>query len=126
PELTIMIEAGYDVLTLGNHEFDYGPDLLASYLQLAGYPEMSDKLPILAANTVIPEGHALNEVGLQKTHIKTLNNGLKLGFVGLMGEHAAGVAPLAEPILFADQIESVRSAVEQLKSEGAEVIILLS
>ena len=126
PELTLMIESGYDVVTLGNHEFDYGPELLANYLKIIGYPEMALQVPIVASNTLITEGHILGEMGIEQTHVKRLSNGLMIGFFGLMGKHAADVAPMAEPITFADQVESARNSVAKLQNEGVDVIILLS
>ncbi|MCH8494492.1 MAG: metallophosphoesterase [Balneolales bacterium] len=126
PEIDLMIAAGYDVLTLGNHEFDYGPERLASYLHLAGYPEKHDEVPIVASNTVIPAGHPLGETGLLPWRIINLDNGLNVGFFGLMGKDADSVAPGAAPITFADQHEIAAKMVQALKENGADVIVLLS
>ncbi|MCC5925561.1 MAG: bifunctional metallophosphatase/5'-nucleotidase [Bacteroidetes bacterium] len=126
PELDLMQMAGYDVVTLGNHEFDYGPEILAEYLKRLGYPATAAKLPIVASNTVIPDGHALGETGLRNTYIRELDNGLRVGFFGLMGKHADSVAPMAESITFADQHETARAMVAELRNAGADVIVLLS
>ncbi len=126
PEISLMIAAGYDVVTLGNHEFDYGPERLASYFEVAGYPEMSAKTPVLASNSIIPDGHPLGEVGLKDTYIRTLENGLKIGFFGIIGQHAVEVAPMAEPVTFAGQHETARRAVGELLEAGADVIVMLS
>lgn len=126
PELSLMIEIGYDVITIGNHEYDYGPDILAQYLKRAGYPQAQSRTAIVASNTVPPLGHPLNDLGIKKTHIKTLNNGLKLGFFGLMGIDAVEVAPLAEPVTFLDQVETARSSVRMLEEAGADIIIAIN
>lgn len=126
PEVTLLIESGYDILTLGNHEFDYGPELLADYLKIAGYPDRASRTPIVASNTVIPGNHPLGDVGIQDTYIRTLENGLKLGFVGIMGAHAADVAPMAAPVTFSDQISAVRRSADYLRSQNVDVIILIS
>jgi 5'-nucleotidase/UDP-sugar diphosphatase len=126
PEIRLLIESGYDILTLGNHEFDYGPELLAEYLSIAGYPQLSERNPIVASNTIIPENHPLGNLGIHKTYIRTLDNGLRIGFLGIMGAHAAGVAPMATPVTFSDQIAAARSAVDHLTSENVDVIIMLS
>lgn len=52
-----MRRIGYDLVTLGNHEFDYGPEVLAAYLQAAGYPEAAARTPVVATNTIPPAGH---------------------------------------------------------------------
>jgi 5'-nucleotidase / UDP-sugar diphosphatase len=126
PELSLMMQAGYDIITLGNHEFDYGPEKLAEYFETAGYPDSAGKTVVVASNTVIPEGHPLAAIGLVPWHTRTLDNGLKLGFFGLMGKHADSVAPMAEPVTFSDQEAAAKAMVEHLRGEGADVIILLS
>jgi 2',3'-cyclic-nucleotide 2'-phosphodiesterase (5'-nucleotidase family) len=126
PELNLMIQAGYDIVTLGNHEFDYGPEVLAEYLRTAGYPNAAGRTVVVASNTVIPDDHPLGEVGILPWHIRTLDNGLTLGFFGLMGKHADSVAPMAQPVTFSDQETSARTMVEHLRREGADVVILLS
>lgn len=126
PELNMMIEAGYDVITLGNHEFDYGPDVLAQYLERVGYPEMALQVPIVATNMQIPDGHPLEKMGIESTHLKRLPNGLVVGFFGMMGIHAANVAPMAAPVTFTDRVQAASMAVNQLRDNGADVVIMLS
>ncbi|SHK12572.1 UDP-sugar diphosphatase [Anaerobranca californiensis DSM 14826] len=126
PEISLMIELGYDVITIGNHEYDYGPDILAQYFKLAGYPESQNSTAIVATNTLPPSGHPLNDIGIKDVHIKTLENGLKVGFFGLMGVEADEVAPLAKPVEFTDQIEAAKKAVEKLKGAGVDVIIAVN
>ncbi len=126
PELNLMIESGYDVITLGNHEFDYGPEVLAQYLERVGYPEMSLQVPIVATNMLIPQGHPLEKMGIEPTHLKRLSNGLVVGFFGIMGIHADNVAPMAEPVTFSDRVFAASSAVKQLRDNGADVVIMLS
>jgi 5'-nucleotidase / UDP-sugar diphosphatase len=38
PEIELMKKIGYNGMTIGNHEFDYGPEILAQYFLRAGYP----------------------------------------------------------------------------------------
>jgi UDP-sugar diphosphatase len=126
PDLTIMNRIGYDAVIIGNHEYDYGPELLAQYLQTAGYPEANEHTILLASNTLPPAGHALNDLGIQKTAVLNLPNGLKVGLFGLIGIDAVNVAPYAEPVEFADQAETARSMVAALKKEGVDIIVALS
>ncbi|HHU82111.1 MAG TPA: hypothetical protein GXZ26_03835, partial [Firmicutes bacterium] len=79
PELLLMQSIGYDLVTLGNHEFDYGPEVLAGYLQAAGYPEAAAGMPVVATNTMPPADHPLAAVGLTRTHLVELANGLRVG-----------------------------------------------
>lgn len=122
PELSVMQRMGYDIVTVGNHEFDYGPDVLARYYKAAGYPAANDTTTLVASNLRIPAGHPLGEVGLQETHIRTLDNGLKVGFFGLLGQYAAPLAQKA-PIEATDATEAARRSVQALREAGAEVVI---
>ena len=125
-ELSLMLSLGYDAITIGNHEFDYGADVLAAYFRAAGYPRVGKTTPIVASNTVIPEGHALGEAGIQKTAIKTLANGLQVGFFGLLGKDAIEYTPYAAPISFSEQQAAAGAAVAALEAAGAEVIVAIS
>lgn len=126
PELGLMLELGYDAITLGNHEFDYGTDVLADYLRAAGYPQAGSKTPIIASNMLVPAEHPLTEVGIQKTYIKELDNGLRIGLFAILGKDAAEYTPYAAPITFSEQTEAARNAVAELQAAGADIIIALS
>ncbi|MGI6358326.1 MAG: bifunctional metallophosphatase/5'-nucleotidase [Bacillota bacterium] len=126
PELDLMLQLGYDVITLGNHEFDYGPDVLANYLKAASYPSAAAQTPIVASNIVIPEGHPLGEAGILPTYLKTLPNGLTIGFFGLLGVEASEVSPAAAPVTFSDQQTAAQAAVQELEAAGADLIVALS
>ncbi|NLY89973.1 MAG: hypothetical protein GX085_10245 [Firmicutes bacterium] len=119
PELTLMRRIGYDLVTLGNHEFDYGPEVLAGYLQAAG-------MPVVATNTMPPAVHPLATVGLARTHLVELANGLRVGFFGLLGKNAVSVLAKPGPVRFSDQHQAAREAVADLKARGAQVIIAVT
>ena len=91
PEIELMMQIGYDATTIGNHEFDYGPDALTEYLKRAGYPEANEKLPLIISNVNIPDGHSLLDVALLPHKIMELENGLKLGLFGILGIDAYSV-----------------------------------
>jgi 5'-nucleotidase len=106
----------YDVTTLGNHEFDYGPAALAAILNAA--KASGDPIPAIvssnihfAGKTAAGDDTALSalfdESGgtnpgapIHRTVVVTTSNGLKVGFVGIMGADAAAVAPLKAPTYF--------------------------
>jgi 2',3'-cyclic-nucleotide 2'-phosphodiesterase (5'-nucleotidase family) len=126
-ELTIMQEMGYDAVTIGNHEYDYGPDVLAQYLLQAGYPEAHQKTLVLASNTEAPSDHPLAARGLyKKTAMFELENGLKVGVFGLIGKDAILSMGETEDMQFLDQHETARQMVDELRGQGAGVIVALS
>lgn len=126
PELSLMLEIGYDVITIGNHEYDYGTEALANYLKYAGYPEAADKTAIVATNTDFPHDYHLAGLGIEKTFLRELDNGLVLGFFGLIGKGAIDVTYDTGLVEFGDQHSVAREAVEELTSAGADVIIAVT
>ncbi len=126
-ELTIMQRMGYDAVTIGNHEYDYGPDALAQYLLRAGYPQAHQKTVVLASNTEAPATGPLTAGGLcRKTSMFELGNGLKVGVFGLIGKEAILMMGETEGMRFLDQHETARRLVDELKGQGADVIAALS
>jgi 2',3'-cyclic-nucleotide 2'-phosphodiesterase (5'-nucleotidase family) len=126
-ELTIMQKMGYDAVTIGNHEYDYGADVLAQYLLKAGYPEAHQKTLVLASNTEVPSDDPLAAQGLyRKTGMFELENGLKVGVFGLIGKDAVELIGDAGDVQFLDQYETARQMVDELKEQGANVIVDIS
>ncbi len=125
-ELSLMIELGYDVVTVGNHELDFNPLTLARYLSAAGYPEAAEKTTIVSSNMKAPLDHPLNQRGIEQIHIRELENGLKIGFFGLIGKDAITVSPLKESLEFTDQHEAAKAAIEELKSKDVDLIIAIT
>jgi 5'-nucleotidase len=125
----------YDLITLGNHEFDYGPAKLATIIN-ASKTASGFNVPIVASNTDFAGATGL--VALQTdgsiipTFVKTLPSGIKIGFIGLIGQNAAGDAPNAPPVTFkynyagADKAY-IQGIVDDLRTtQGANVVIALS
>jgi 5'-nucleotidase/UDP-sugar diphosphatase len=126
-ELTIMQKMGYNAVAIGNHEYDYGPDVLAQYLLQAGYPEAHQKTLVLASNTEAPPEHPLAARGLyRKTGMFELENGLKVGVFGLIGKDAIQVLGETGDMQFLDQHEAARRAVDELKEQGADIIVAIT
>ena len=126
PELDLMLKLRYDLVVLGNHEFDYGPEKLAEYLARVGYPAKAADTPLLSANIRIPDGHPLGDMGITAHHIEVLPSGVKVGFFGLMGKDAADVAPYKTPVEFDPIAEAAREQIRQLKAKGAQVFIAVT
>jgi 5'-nucleotidase / UDP-sugar diphosphatase len=125
-ELRLMLELGYDAITLGNHEFDYDSYRLARYIAAAGYPAAAGQTVLLATNTLPPPGHPLGELGIRRTHVRDLPNGLRIGFLGLIGRGAARFATLAPPVEFGDAHTEAAAAVAQLREAGAHIVVALT
>ncbi len=120
--VTMMNATGYDVATIGNHEFDYGYAQLAENMKAAKFKVLcadvlgaNDKT-IFDANTIIQKG------------------GVKIGFFGLETPEAQTKAnpKLIEGLKFLagkDGKELYNCAAEQvaaLKEQGADIIVCLA
>jgi len=133
-EMGLMNLLGYDVITLGNHEFDMLPAGTATIVSHAG------GLPIVASNLEVtdpadPGAQAIQDLidagAILPFFVKTLANGLKVGFFGLMGEDADGVIlkpdPAGYPLTFTDRAAAAAAMVNRLRTvEGADLVICLS
>lgn len=125
-ELSMMQKIGYDAVVIGNHEFDYGTDVLADYLTAAGYPDASDRMAILGTNIRPPSSHRLSEMGIRNTIIKELPNGLRVGIFGIIGNDAISKTASPEPVEFDDPVQSARLATESLMEAGVDLIIAVN
>jgi 5'-nucleotidase/UDP-sugar diphosphatase len=131
-ELCLMKEMGYDVITLGNHEFDLMPKGLARIIASA---HQKRKLPEIVFSSAMfnqedPEDDTLEEVfkkGLVKPYTVKEIQGIRIGFFGIMGKDAASVSPFAFPVKFRNPIEVSREIVKILREkEKVDLVICLS
>ncbi|MDF2908685.1 MAG: yfkN 1 [Herbinix sp.] len=137
PSLVLLGAMGYDVTTLGNHEFDYRPRGLTACLTTA--VESGKKLPVIVQSNVafpVDEAGAMSDT---LTNLKTAmeeygvsdytvleRNGYKIGIFGVMGEESESMAPMSE-VTFSDEIEQAKRVVEILKEkEKVDFILCLS
>jgi 5'-nucleotidase len=131
-ELGLMKEMGYDVVTLGNHEFDLMPHGLARILtsanQKGGMPEIVFSNAIF--NPESSDDDTLEELfhkGLLKSYTVREIQGIRIGIYGILGKDAAEVSPFARPIKFRDAVEVSREMVKMLREkEKVDLVICLS
>ena len=130
PELRALGAMGYDVTTLGNHEFDYRSEGLADMLNAA--VDSGSPLPaIVQANCIRPEGGgtlaaAWDRYGIGD-YIILERGGVNYGIFGLMGEEADRDAPMSgvefEPIAGAAE-RTVAALEEELEGRNAPYFII--
>ena len=119
--IEFMNAAGYDAITPGNHEFDWGLD---NARQLAGLADF----PMLSANII---NHLEGDLTFVAHKIFDMPNGMKVGVFGLTTpetmtkahpDKVRGIDFLQGEALY----EVARKQVEELKAAGADIIVLLS
>ena len=117
----LMKMAGYYAATLGNHEFDFGKEVLqARIAEAAAEP---NPFYMLSANI-------LNEDGtyFTKPYVVTKVGGLKIGFFGLTTEetpvqtHPRNVHGL----VFTDVLKTAEKMAQTLRAEGCDVVVALT
>ncbi len=135
-ELTMMAQLGYAATTVGNHEFDYRGQGMAGMLRAALRNAETEQLQLpalLVANidwqsVNTQDGELLRDAMAEygaKEHMLLECSGVTVGVFGVMGKDSLACAPLS-PVAFTDIIETAKVQVEQLKAEGAELIVCLS
>lgn len=104
----IMNRCGYDYVTLGNHDFNFGTDYLYSYLHAL-------RAPCVCENVRGEDGEPLFPA---RVHV--LENGLRVGIAGIVTdhvniwerpEHIAGIS-------VTDPFEAARAALDKLRGRA--------
>ncbi len=116
--IQLMNAAGYDVATLGNHEFDFGYDQLMANLKDAKFKVLCSD--VMKDGKAILDGYTILEKG-----------GVKIGFFGLeTPETYTKVNPgLIQGVTFTQGDElyaNAQTQIDKLKADGADIIVCLS
>ncbi|MBK7632056.1 MAG: 5'-nucleotidase C-terminal domain-containing protein [Ignavibacteriales bacterium] len=126
PELQILSALGLDAMTLGNHEFDLGPEVLLGSLQYV-FPVVMDAFPILTANIDFsdPTISGLQDYVGPYT-VKEFGD-LKVGIFGLTTPTTAVFSNPAPAVVSDDIVTIAATMVGTLRSvENCDVVIFLS
>ena len=113
----MMNKMGYDGMTVGNHEFDDGPEVLRGFMDSVGFP-------VLMSNADVSAEPALADVLKKSTVIE--RGGEKIGLIGLTPEDIHELASPGKNITFSDPVVAVQAEVDRLTAEGVNKIIVLS
>ena len=117
--IKLMNKTSYDVMTIGNHEFDYGKDAVMDIAKNADFP-------ILSANTLYNGNDFLASInGYNGCNFIKEINGKKIGFFGITTSETTKttIPKNLEGITFEDEIETSKKQVKALKEQGADVTI---
>jgi len=113
----LMNEIGYNGMTVGNHEFDDGPAVLASFVE-------SIDFPLLLAN-VETQAEPLLADKIKKS-IVIERDGEKIGLIGLTPLDTRDLSSPGRNIQFTEPVAATQAEVETLKAVGVNIIIVLS
>ncbi|MBK6766714.1 MAG: hypothetical protein IPG71_10470 [bacterium] len=122
----LLDRIGYDAICIGNHDFDFGPNVLADFMDdFAGptYP------PYLCANADFSAEAALQaKVNAGRIAPSTMVNinGTLVGVVGAITESLPTISSPGGVVIDANIASIVQAEVNTLIGNGAEIIILIS
>ncbi|MBH5320403.1 bifunctional 2',3'-cyclic-nucleotide 2'-phosphodiesterase/3'-nucleotidase [Paenibacillus sp. GSMTC-2017] len=128
PTIDFLNRVGFDIATVGNHEFDAGR---AEALRLinggknpkSGKDFAGANFPYIAANVVDENGKTLLDA------YKVIEiGGVKVGFIGVVTNSTPSVvkADSIKGLTFVEQAPAVNKAVKELKEQGISTIVILA
>ena len=112
-----MNAIGYDAMSLGNHEFDDGPD--GTMILLDGA-----KMPVMSGNLDVSQSNQLN--GKLKDTVTLDVGGEKIGLVSTLAMDTPETASPGNTVIFKDDLESLKGDVQALTDAGVTKIIGLT
>ena len=113
----MMNKLGYDGMTVGNHEFDDGPETLRAFMDAVNFP-------VLMANANVDMEPELKGKLQKSTVIE--RSGHKIGLIGLVTEDVVDISSPGDNIIFTDAITAAQAEVDSLTADGVGIIILMS
>jgi 2',3'-cyclic-nucleotide 2'-phosphodiesterase (5'-nucleotidase family) len=115
---------GYDALAIGNHEFDFGPDVLAAFV--ASFPEAA---PFLSANLDVsaePALASLQSVGRIAERVVVERGGRSIGIIGATTPALRTISSPRNVEVLQDVQAEVQAEIDALQAEGVGIILLIS
>ncbi|HEX8846450.1 MAG TPA: bifunctional UDP-sugar hydrolase/5'-nucleotidase [Pyrinomonadaceae bacterium] len=115
--ITVWNMIGLDLAVLGNHEFDFGPEILRARIK-------ESKFKWLATNVIDKKtGKPFADT---PAYVIREFNGAKIGFFGLLTPDTAQFSSVGPDITFLDPCETARKVVPELKAQGVHVVVAIT
>ncbi len=122
---TIALEAfGYDAVDIGNHDFDFGPDVLADFIDSYTNPPtyLSSNLDFSGE----PKLDALVTAGVIKPSTMVDVNGTMVGIIGATTPGITSISSPRDVIVDPDVAGSIQAEIDALEGYGVDVIVVIS
>ncbi|GGE39501.1 bifunctional metallophosphatase/5'-nucleotidase [Actibacterium pelagium] len=113
----MMNKMAYDAMTVGNHEFDDGPEVLKGFVETVSFP-------VLMSNADISAEPQIKDIIQKSTIIE--RGGEKLGLIGLTPQNTDEISSPGPNVSFSDPVAAVQGEVDKLTAAGVNKIIVLS
>lgn len=114
-----MGEIEYDAAAIGNHEFDFGRDVLIDNIKKATFP-------IMGANII--EDSTGKRVDWAQPYTIVEKAGLKVGIIGLATPQTASTTKSTniKGLTFADPVPFAKDLSAELRAKGADIVMVTS
>ena len=115
PIAAAMNLIGYDSMTLGNHEFNFGAEALDKFISEASFPILAANVRSIADDSPVFTPYTIKDI-----------DGVKIGIIGLTNpaiphwERPENI----EGLRFTDPVEEAYGCVKELRSFGTDIIII--
>jgi 2',3'-cyclic-nucleotide 2'-phosphodiesterase (5'-nucleotidase family) len=119
--VAVMNAMGYDLSTIGNHEFDFGLEVLKTRLSEASFPYLSANLRYKEDNTVP------SDLGVEPYTIIEFAD-LKIGVIGLSNTITPQITnpTYVESFIFLSYEPVLQEYVPQVRAAGADLVFVAS
>lgn len=115
---------GYDAFCLGNHDFDFGPPILANFIE-----SFTDGTPFLSANLDLagePVLQSLVDLGRIARSVVVESDGQMIGIVGATTPDLPFISSPGLVIVDSDVLGAIQAEVDDLLAGGVSQIILIT
>jgi 5'-nucleotidase / UDP-sugar diphosphatase len=123
PDATVANLLGYDAMTIGNHEFDFGQARLAEYIQ-----GVDRDIPFITANLgfddTIPELRSLARRGRIVPSVVVRRGGTKIGVIGLTTPDISSISSPGNVEIRNDLENVVNEQVRRMQRRDVNKIIV--
>ncbi|MEC0267006.1 5'-nucleotidase C-terminal domain-containing protein [Paenibacillus anseongense] len=114
-----MAQVKYDAAAIGNHEFDFGRDVLINNIKNA-------KFPILGANII--DTKTGKRVDWTQPYVIIEKDGLKIGIIGFATPQTTSTTKSTniEGLSFVDPVPLAKELSAELRAKGVDIIMVTS
>lgn len=116
PVIDVMNFMGYDAMTLGNHEFNFGLDMVKKIQEEAEFPMLAANAKYKADASYLAKPYVIKEIG-----------GIKVGILGLTNPNIPRWdGPKVTDLEFDKPAVAAEKHIKEMKEKGVDLIFIAS